>query len=101
VSWLLGDARQAIARIEEILRLAPEDPENARYFLFNYLALQASPEPLGRLLERYRDEDSAHWLYSRALWAFRRWGDGRRARAALLQAFGRAPRVPDYLLGRK
>lgn len=100
-SWLTGDTRQAIASLEEILRLSPHDPVRARLHLFNYLALEGTMEALGELLRRYWEETLAHWLYSRALWAFRRWGEGRKSCAVLLAAVGRAPRVPDFLLGRK
>lgn len=99
--WLLGNTAEAIARLREILRLAPVDPDHARYFLFNYLLLEGTPEALGRLLRQYRHEHSARWLYTRALWAFRRWGKGLKARAAIAKALGRSPRVPEYLLGRR
>lgn len=98
--WYFGEARQTIARLEEILCFDPYDRNGARWYLYNYLLYEDELEALGRLLQRYRQSTSAHWLYSNALRMFRRYGEGRKARAALARALGRKPHVPNYLLGR-
>lgn len=56
---------------------------------------------LEKLLEEYRDDGSAVWLYSRALLKFRQEGRTPEADACLIGAFGQNRFVPHYLLGKK
>jgi len=53
------------------------------------------------LFDSYPDDDSAFLSYGRALWSFRRDGDGARSRKLLAKAIKSNRHVPAYLLGRK
>lgn len=55
----------------------------------------------GRLLQQYGDDGSATWLYTWALWSYRRQGDSRESRRRLKAGLKENPHVPDYILGRK
>src|SRR5207248_2571008 len=57
-------------------------------------------EDLAQLLGQY-DEDSATWLYARALLAFRQQGDSGEARRLLREARKANKHVPAYLLAEK
>src|SRR5262249_55590310 len=56
---------------------------------------------LARLLDQYKDDAMAEWLYTRALLAFRREGVGKKANTALKKALKENKFVPAYLLGDK
>jgi hypothetical protein len=58
-------------------------------------------EALGDLLKRYKDDASALWTYTGALWTFRKKGASKKATAALEEALETNPFVPAYMLGHK
>jgi hypothetical protein len=64
------------------------------------LLKQGKDEELGLLLNQF-DEGTAEWLYTHALWLYRREGDGRKATIALKEALEQNPFVPFYLSGLK
>ncbi len=97
--WSLGNRREAIDHLTDMLRLNPNDNQGARSLLANHLLEEGDDEALGDLLKRYRNEGSAVWLYSRALWTFRTAGPGKKATTALNKALQANPFVPSYLLG--
>ncbi len=99
--WLFGERRKAIAHLQDMLRLNPNDNQGLRYLLMVWLPLVGDDQALGELLHRYEDEPSAEWLYTNALWHLRQEGDSARSRRALRKALDKAPLVPPYLLGRK
>jgi hypothetical protein len=84
-----------------MLRLNPGDNQGIRYVLTNCLLRQGDDAALGKLLDQYKDDVMAEWLYTRALLAFRREGAGKKADAALKKALGQNKFVPAYLLGNK
>jgi tetratricopeptide (TPR) repeat protein len=84
-----------------MLTLNPNDNQGARYLLLEqFLILQRHAEATA-LIARYRDDDTAHWLYSKALLLFRTKGDTAAARKALAAALAQNAHVPAYLLGAK
>ncbi len=99
--WLLGEKQQAIAHYTEMLRLNPGDNQGIRYLLLDCLLQVNDDEAVGKLLEQYKDDAMAAWLYPRALWLFRQKGPGKQANAALKKALKQNPYVPDYLIGRR
>jgi len=99
--WGLGERRQAIEHYIELLRLNPNDNQGIRYLLVNGLLEEGSDEAVGKLLDRYEGDVSATWLYSRALWVFRREGASAEAAGRLREAIKYNRYVPVYLLGRK
>jgi Flp pilus assembly protein TadD len=72
----LGDDEAAISHYREMLKLNPGDNQGIRYVLLGYLLRRGEEAALKELLAAYQEEGSAHWLYTRALLAFRE-GRGR------------------------
>jgi tetratricopeptide (TPR) repeat protein len=101
VLWATGERQAAIDHAADMLRLNPNDNQGMRYMLANWYVAVGADEELGRLLKQYKDEASAAWLYTKALWTFRREGDSRRARTALHEALEVNPFVVLYLSGAK
>lgn len=97
--WSLGELEQAVDRYEEILRLNPGDNQGVRYLLARILRALNDDERLGELLERYQEDASAEWSYTRALHLFRVHGEGDAANEALASALEANAAVPIYLFG--
>jgi tetratricopeptide (TPR) repeat protein len=96
-----GERIRAIAHLKDLLRLNPNDNQGARNELATCLLEEGDEEALEKLLDEYRDDGSAVWLYSRALLKFRQEGRSPAADACLMEAFGQNRFVPQYLLGKK
>jgi len=99
--WSMGESKQAIEHWMDILRLNPNDNQGVRFTLLDCLVTEGDEEALGKLLNQYKDDISASWLYTRALWMFRREGISRKATEQLRKALEANPFVPIYLLGGK
>lgn len=99
--WALGERGAAVQHYQEMLRLNPNDNQGVRDMLANCLLELGRDDELGQLLKDYKEDASATWLYTWALWRFRQEGDGAEARQRLKAALKQNPHVPDYLLGRK
>ena len=99
--WMLGRREEAIAHYTDMLRLNPNDNQGLRYLLAQHLVEEKKDEAFVKLLHQFPDEGGASWLYTRALWAFRREGEGKKANAFLREAAKVNRFVPAYLLGRK
>jgi tetratricopeptide (TPR) repeat protein len=67
----LGDDEAAISHYRGMLELNPGDNQGIRYILLGWLLRRGDEAGLKDLLAAYEDEGSAHWLYTRALLAFR------------------------------
>lgn len=67
----LGDEDAAIGHYRDMLKLNPGDNQGIRYVLAAWLLRRGDEAALKELLAAYQDEGSAHWLYTRALLAFR------------------------------
>jgi tetratricopeptide (TPR) repeat protein len=98
--WATDRYDEAIFHYREMLRLNPNDNQGNRYMLVRLLLKEGRNEELGQLLDQY-DEGSAEWLYTRALWLYRRDGGSRKATKALKEAFEQNRFVPLYLSGLK
>jgi hypothetical protein len=57
------------------------------------------PDPT--CVKEYLEDAAASWLYTRALWFFRREGESRKSNARLKTAFKINPFVPAYLCGKE
>lgn len=97
--WALDERAEAIAHFADMLRLNPGDNQGIRYLLASCLIQIGDDDALGALLAQYDEDASATWMYTRALWLFRREGAGRKANAALRKALNVNPFVPEYLFG--
>ncbi len=99
--WRLGHRDEAMGHYHEMLRLNPDDNQGVRYLLIDALLELGRDVDADALLERYVEDDSAHWTWSAALLAFRRTGNSAPARKALARAVKANGHVATYLLGAK
>jgi tetratricopeptide (TPR) repeat protein len=98
--WSSGRRDEAIAHLQAMLKLNPNDNQGLRYILSSWLLNMDRFDELSRLLEAY-NEASAAWTYTNALLAFRRDGDVTASRNRLKEALRINKHVPAYLLGTK
>lgn len=96
--WDLGKKAEALEHLRDLLRLNPKDNQGVRYILVQCLLESGADEELGELLGRYPEDTSPEFLYTRALWMFRREGPGQAADSVLSQAMQANPHVPAFLL---
>jgi hypothetical protein len=96
----LGDIDGAVGHYRDMLKLNPNDNQGIRYVLAGCLLRQGDDAAL-KLLVAHEDE-SAFWLYTRALVAFRENGDSDGRSAALVgNAWSANEHVPAILAGTK
>jgi tetratricopeptide (TPR) repeat protein len=98
--WRQGERAAAIAEVEDMLRLNPNDNQGMRYALLDWLLAEGRDAEAAALHARYGEEDSAAWAYAAALLAFRREGAGA-AEAALRKALAANPHVAAVMLERE
>lgn len=97
--WRMNRKDQALEYYQKMLALNPNDNQGVRDLVVALLLEANRPAELESLLDRYREDTSAVFAYTRALTAFRR-GD-RVANRYLREAFRHNPYVPPYLTGDK
>jgi hypothetical protein len=98
--WTAGRREEAVAHLQDMLRLNPGDNQGVRYTLAGFLLFLDRDDDLAALLGQH-DEGFATWAYTKALLAFRQHGDTPEARQLLKQARKTNRHVPAYLLGEK
>ncbi len=98
--WAAGRRDEAVGHWRELLKLNPNDNQGIRYILMVRLIECGCLDELDELLRRYT-ENSAHWLYTRALRAFQQEGDSRAARGFAKRAIKSNDHVPRYLTGQR
>src|ERR1043166_10264333 len=81
-----------------MLRLNPDDGKGVRYPLLMMLLEAGQHDEAAALLDRYAEDASPWWLFSRALLFFREEGDSQVARDHLRTAFESNHTIPKYLL---
>lgn len=99
--WNKGLRDEAMTHYKDMLRLNPNDNQGIRYLLMDCLLTIGRDDDAARLINRYKEESSAAWSWSRALLAFRRSGDHPKSRSALSQAISDNTHVAALLLGDK
>ncbi len=92
---------EALAHYRDMLRLNPGDNQGVRDLILDLLMQLQRDDEARELLEQYKDDWTAVWLYSRALLLFREGGASARANKVLAEAFKENPFVPDYVSGKK
>lgn len=97
--WELDEKDEAVKHYKDMLRLNPGDNQGNRYLLATSLLEVGDDEELEALFDRYEDDTAAVWLYTRALWLFRRDSESEEAGKALEEAIEFNPHVPPLLLG--
>ena len=101
VLWVLDFRDEAIAHLQAMLVLNPNDNQGNRYLLAAWLLDAGRTGELQALLAQYEDDFFAGWKYTTALLAFRDQGDTNESRRSLVGALRCNPHVPAYLSGRK
>jgi tetratricopeptide (TPR) repeat protein len=91
-----GREDEGIAHYQELLRLNPSDNQGVRYVLLPKLLAAGRDVEAARLLKE-SDEESANWVYARALLAFRLSGRSAAADRELRDALRTNPHVPELL----
>ena len=100
--WELGESDAAIAHVQDMLRLNPNDNQGVRYALLSWLLAKSDGgADAAKLLAKFRQDYSAYWMYGRALHLFKSRGAGKAATNALRRAVEHNPHVPAYLSGKK
>jgi tetratricopeptide (TPR) repeat protein len=97
----MGRLDDAIAVLQEMLRLNPGDNQGMRYVLIALLLETGDLDGAEALLHAYPDEGSATWLYSRALLKYWRDGNSPFSMRALANATVANPYVTPYLTGER
>lgn len=95
--WRLKRYEEAVNHYRELLLLNPKDNQGNRYSLLKLLMQIERNKDALALLDQYRDEWSAVWLYSRALLEFQMHGPSPDPEKILQDALEENPYVPAYL----
>lgn len=101
VLWNMGEKYKSINTYLEILRLNPNDNQGIRYNLYNLMLEEDRDEELKKILDRYKCDTDPMWLYTSALWHFRKEGNSFLSMGFLRNAITANSHVPTYLLGKK
>jgi tetratricopeptide (TPR) repeat protein len=99
--WQKGELDAAIAHVQDMLRLNPNDNQGMRYILLAWLLARSRQGDAESLMRRYKNDHAPQWQYTAALLEFRRAGDAETSRKRLAAALRGNPHVPAYLLGKK
>lgn len=99
--WELGEHDPAINHLQELLRLNANDNQGVRYQLVNWLLRQKRYDELGRLLDKFDDDPSAAWAFSRALYLYLLRGESPQADRAAMGAVRKNEHVTPLLSGQK
>jgi len=96
----LGEEEEAMKHFRAMLKLNPGDNQGIRYLLLGCLLKRNDIAAVKELLAAYEDEWGAHWLYTRALVAFREGHASERQAVRLVQdAWSANQHVPAILAG--
>lgn len=99
--WAMEEHEAAEEHYRALLELNPIDNQGIRYSLVNLLLEINRARIALDVIERYRNDPSAFWLYSKALALFQTSGPGGSADQALKAALKANRHVPAYLTGRR
>jgi tetratricopeptide (TPR) repeat protein len=99
--WELGERKEAIGHLSEMLTLNPNDNQGIRHILINWLIAVGHNAQARRLLERYSEDESAQLSWPAALLSFRAHGECEESQRALAAALESNPHVAAYLTGKK
>jgi tetratricopeptide (TPR) repeat protein len=99
--WAAGHRDEAVAHLQDMLRLKPNDNQGIRDLLMPCLIVLGRDKEAEKLFKQFDEYSMAAWMYSRALLDFRKHGDSLIATASLKAAVAENKFVPAYLLGHK
>ena len=96
--WWNHNKIESIEVSKETLRLNPGDNQGIRYVLAQRLMALDRDDEFAALYKEFEDDCMASFIYSHALWLFRKEGASPASNAALSEAVKSNPYVPEYLL---
>ncbi|WP_280772220.1 tetratricopeptide repeat protein [Salipaludibacillus daqingensis] len=96
-----GQQQKAIDQFEQMLDLNPNDNQGIRYVLCDAYLEEKNEKAANRLLERYKEDNGAHFQYNRVLAEYLNNGQSKRLKEKITDALEENAHVPDYLLKRK
>lgn len=96
-----GDMDAAILHYQEMLELNPSDNQGIRYQVTTGLIQQNRKKEYLELYEMFKEDGSAAWLYSHALFLFKQEGASSKANKALHEAHQANPFVLQFLTGER
>jgi tetratricopeptide (TPR) repeat protein len=94
----LGRPDEAIAQMQDLLRLNTFDNQGVRYLLLPMLLERGRRDEAGAVFEAYPDDIGATFAYCAALMEFQEAGDTELARVAIEEAIERNRFVPQFLI---
>lgn len=99
--WIAGQEKEAVAHLKEMLELNPNDNQGVRSILINFLFVLDDLKGVKELLDRYKEDYMAEWLYSKVLYLFLTEDTPIKARSFLKKATAKNLYIPDFLIGRR
>jgi hypothetical protein len=93
-----GEAEDSVSELRPILKINPDHSHGARYPLLAHHLETDQRREAGKLLDQFDEDESAPWLYGRALLGFKRDWLGSRATESLRRAFESNPFIPITML---
>lgn len=93
--WAQGQHEQAVAHAQDLLHLDENDHVGMRYNLVNWLLELGHVTEAGELIDRFDQDLSSMWLYSKALSRFASEGGSELANQHLAQAYDSNPYVVE------
>ncbi len=93
----VGQLDLAVEQWLELLRFDPSDDQKVRYYVIPLLIDNERLEEAEMLLGKFEEDFSVHIMYSRALCAYKKFGDNDVAADELYPALGQNPYVVGFL----
>lgn len=99
--YLTGKIEESINQYAEMIELNPNDNQGVRYQYATMLINYNRFSEYEKLKELYKDEVSALWLFTYAIYLFKREGKSSKSNKALLNAHESNNNVISFLVGEK
>jgi len=99
--WEAEEREDAVAHLQDMLELNPNDNQGLRYILMGWLLQMNDIEQAHDLFDKYKKEDSVFWKYTGALLTFLDFGDVAMSNKKLEEAFVNNPYVPQYIIDQR
>ncbi len=98
--YMVGELQKALALMEEMIELNPNDNQGVRDFLMTLLIELGKDKTFEKYDEMYKDDEMAHSLFNRALYTFKNEGISEKTNKKLKKAIKYNPFVPKLLFSK-
>ncbi|UCZ52732.1 tetratricopeptide repeat protein [Bacillus shivajii] len=96
--YSIGQMKKAISEFEEMLALNPNDNQGIRYLLCTVYIEENQLTQAKKLLDQYKDDETAHFNYQRVLIEYLSNGQTKKLDKLMEKALRQNYKVPIYLL---